>query len=72
MENIPAKTVSKFLESIEQESAVKIQKIWRGYKTRLELPPQLAEARSWRAAIKIQRQVPTSPFVQLSSLINSD
>eukprot|EP00794_Sanderia_malayensis_P003416 gene3416-3907_t len=57
IENIPAKTVDKFLKNIQIEAAMKIQRIWRGHSTRKTLEPKLGEIKRIRAAIKIQRQM---------------
>ena len=57
IENIPAKTVNRFLLSMESEAACRIQTAWRGFKVRQTLAPELANHKRVLAAVKIQRQV---------------
>lgn len=57
IETIPAKTVDKFLENLDRNSAIKIQAAWRGHKTRKSLSGLKPGMKKVRAVIVIQRQV---------------
>ena len=57
IETIPAKTVNKFLEDHEQESAKGIQAAWKGYRTRKIMEQLKPEMKKEKAAIVIQKQI---------------
>lgn len=57
MENIPAKTVNKFLEENGHYHATKIIAAWRGYQTRKTFKTVQPQMKREKAAISIQRQI---------------
>jgi len=57
IENIPAKTVGKYLESLQEESAFKIQACWKGWVTRKKFIKTSLQLHQHKAAIMIQYQV---------------
>lgn len=57
IENIPAKTVTKFFNELEERSATKLQAAWRGYRARMLMNTHKPELKRYEAAAVIQRQV---------------
>ncbi|XP_032880785.1 IQ calmodulin-binding motif-containing protein 1 [Amblyraja radiata] len=57
LEIVPASEIAKYLKHEKEQSAMVIQKVWRGYRQRQSFSQQKSSLKKFKAAIIIQRYV---------------